>query len=474
MGACSPEPYTVDRYDMENPSLKGLPGFSASYVGFVEGVPVQGNVPPDRPEKNLLLSRCRAALSQMHPCAAVSEIMKEETSIVAGGRTWSENIVRLEHRSAVVVATSADATGFSRSLVPLLKCLTVVKLASELNRRDIAAVPLLWVTLGRVRDNDVNNGGRLDHPGNVSRPAGDSRNKLIDYFNISSEASLKSDIYRNQICDLLAWLARDFGLVSVDSSSVGLRLDRSPGLEGLRRKVSTLCERESKGRAVLDVAGDDSDASSQHPAGLSGALLLRLSLPATAEVIGPEEFASAAILSNLIGAAGMPKPFLWPRVSATIVDQRSRRTMAKFGLGLPDVLKGSAALLRGLEIDLSASEVSSRLEALAGHIRAGIAEISAKASGDPRIGRRVQASGSKILYQLRKIAVRSRQSADAQHDIAARQLEDLCSRILPGGALQESRLSSTKFLSMHSESVLQVLYRKIDVWDLNHQLIGLD
>jgi len=80
-----------------------------------------------------------------------------------------------------------------------------------------------------------------------------------------------------------------------------------------------------------------------------------------------------------------------------------------------------------------------------------------------------------MLYQLRKLVVRSRQSADAHHDIAARQFEGLCSRVAPGGGLQEGRLSATQFLSAHSGSILQVLSRRIDVWDLKHQLIaGLD
>lgn len=80
-----------------------------------------------------------------------------------------------------------------------------------------------------------------------------------------------------------------------------------------------------------------------------------------------------------------------------------------------------------------------------------------------------------MLYQLRKLAVRSRQFADSHHDIAQRQFERLCSRVAPGGGLQEARLSATQFLSAYSGSTLQAFSRKIDVWDLKHQLIaGLD
>jgi uncharacterized protein YllA (UPF0747 family) len=204
-------------------------------------------------------------------------------------------------------------------------------------------------------------------------------------------------------------------------------------------------------------------------------VLLRLALPLGAEIVGPEDYDTAVLVGNLVGSAGNAKPFLWPRVSATVVDRRSCRTMEKFRLELPDLLQGSVALSERLGIDRTASDVSNRLESLAENIRRRIDDICARAARDPRAVRRIRASGSRMHHQLRKLAVRSRQLADAHHDIAARQFEGLCSRVAPGGGLQEGRLSATQFLSAYSGSILQALSRKIDVWDLKHQLIvGLD
>jgi hypothetical protein len=465
MVARSPETRSLARCDMQNPSLRDLPFFPSAYVGFVAGAPSPGRASPDLPEKDLLISRCKAVLREMRLYAALPEILRQEASSIAGERSWSENLATLEQGTAVVVAAAVDAGGFGRSLVPLLKCLTAIKLAGELSRAGTPAVPLLWSSgLRQTEDSTANSSGE------AGRPARD----FIDYFNKYAESPSLNDLYLESARRILVLLAREFGLISVDSASFARRLADCVDLEGLRRKVTGSRTRESKTLPALDGAGGDPNASGRDMAGLSWELLLRLSLPVAAEITGPEEFNETAVLSDLVDAAGMPQPFLWPRVSATIVDQRSRRTMGKFGLGLPDLLQGSSTLLQRMELDRHASEVSNRLEALAGNIRVRIAGISARASGDPRTVRKVRASGSRMLYQLRKLAVRSRQAADARHDIAARQLEELLSRIVPGGELQERRLSAAQLLSTHPESTLRALYSMIDVWDLNHQLIGLD
>ena len=460
---------------MENPSLRDLPGFTSSYLGFVEGAPAPGPLSPDHPRKELLFSRCRAASRQIPLCAVASQTIREETPIFARSRRWSENVERLESSSAVVVGVSADTATFSTSLVPLLKCLTAIKLAGEISREGIPAVPLLWVdfpdwTAGSNTKNSDN--AEANRAG--IRESDNPLIKLTNDFNNTLEVLLNNELYRAKIDGILKWLIDEFGLVLVNPRTVGLRLIRKPDFEDQRRLASGLCEQAWKGPEAFDGAGSDSVVTGPEKERLSVALLLRFSLPVAAEVVAPDDLARTALLSHLAGRAGLVKPFLWPGISATIVDQRSRKIMDKFRLQLPDVLRGSAVLLLRLENDRGAAAVSGRLEALAGSIQVRIAELYTRASGDPRIARRIQASGSRMLYQLRKLAVRARLSADAHQDTMARQFEMLCNRIGPGGELQEQRLSATQLVSAHSESILAVLYRKIDVWDVRHQLIGLD
>jgi hypothetical protein len=457
---------------MVNANLKDLPGFSPSYIGFVEGATIHGQVLPDRPEKGALLSRCRSTLNWMQRSAATSEMLVKAAPIVTGSRLWSESIGKLKNCSAVVVGGSADAAEFSSSLAPLLRCLTVIKLAHEISREDVPAVPLVWV--GASAQVQEYGGGISDSV--EPRPAG-KRNAgslgpdLINYSNNRSEPTSGKDINSDSSRDVLMQLARDFGLILVDSASVRVALSGGVESEDLWRRVASISVGETDDSSNHNRSGRD-PATPGRP---RDALLFRLSVPAGAQVVGPEDYDTALLVRSLVGSAGRPEPFLWPRVSATFVDRRSVRAMERYKLGLPDLLQGNVAQSKRLGFDRTASDISSRLEGLAGTIRRRIDEIGVRAARDPRAVRRIRTSGSKMLYQLSKLAMRSRRFADAHQDTAARQLERVCGLVAPGGGLQERGLGTLQFLSQYPESVLEVLYRKINVWDLKHQIIvGLD
>ena len=457
---------------MTNPSLRDLPGFPSPYLGFLEGIPEPGHIPPNRPEKGPLLSRCGAASRRAPPPAVILELARKVAPTASGSCLWSENIEKLERHRAVVIGASADAAGFNTSLLPLLRCLTAIRLAAEISLDGVSAVPLLW--LNTAHRQQVDNAKEAGKVGPVQASSGqlrESGGNLVDYMNNGSKVSTNLDLYPNGCREVIMRLVHELGLVVIDSASTGFVLNHTPELSELRQRVIRICRQESAGQTVDDEPGCDPVIPGQ----TSVAVLLRLALPLGAEVVGPEDYDTAVQVGNLVGSAGNAKPFLWPRVSATVVDRRSCRTMEKYRLELPDLFRGGVAMSERLGIDRTASDVSNRLELLAGNIRRRIDDICLRAARDPRAVRRIRASGSRMLYQLRKLAVRSRQSADAHQDIAARQFEGLCSRVAPGGGLQEGRLSATQFLSAHSGPILQALSRRIDVWDLKHQLIaGLD
>ncbi len=458
---------------MMNPSLRELPGIPPSYVGFLEGIPAQeGQVLPERPEREALLSRCRSLLSRMPPDAIVPGLTEKAAPAVPGNRPISEHIERVARRSAVVIGTSADVADFSASLVPLLKCLTAIKLADEISLEGSPAVPLLWLdAAAHAQEDRETNRNQTDSQEAENRRDHRAGIDLISYLSQKSEEALNNDFNVDGSRLVLSRLMREFGLVVVDSTAIRRLLSGRGELEEWRQQVASVGETEGERGGAREKPGRYPVTSDR----AVDAVLLRFSVPLAAEVVGPEDYEPALHIGNLVGSAGRAKPFLWPRVSATIVDRRSCRIMVKFKLQLPALLHGGETLSERRGSARTAPDVLNRLEMLAGTIRRCVDDISARAAPDSRAVRRIQAAGSRMLYQLRKLAVRSSQFADAHRDIAARQLEELCRKVAPGGELQERKVGALQFLSVYPASVLQALYLKIDVWDLKHQLIvGLD
>lgn len=430
---------------MESPSLRDLPGFPPAYIDFVEDEP--SAVLPSASRKDRLVSRCREFPRQTPHSAILPQIIKERQDS-ARGRNWLENVERLARGAAVVVGTSIDRCSFNTSLVPLLKCLTAIKLASEISREGIAAVPMLRVDIG----SEVN---------------------FIENLSESAKLFINKEIYTDDSRDHLSWLVNDLGLISVDGTAVESLLAGSPDFEDLKTNAADVIDLELNKGATSPGGGCASGPSGSEKNALAAALRLRLCLPVAVEIVGPDDFSRAALVATFVEAAGLTKPILWPRVSATVVDLRSRKLMDKYNLELPAFLSGSAGKSRGIQVEKGAAMAIERLEVLAKGVNARMTELC-RSAGDPRNMRKLHSSGSRVLYQVRRLAERSRSSAEARHEIATRQLEWLRRRIGSSGELQETGLAVTELVSAHSEAVLPALFQHIDVWDPRHQLVRLD
>jgi uncharacterized protein YllA (UPF0747 family) len=428
-------------------NLRALPGFPPAYLKFVEGDSAPGSMTAEYPEKETLLSRSIAASRQTLLCAAACQAIREEVPALVSGDPLSENLGKLESRAAVVVGASAAAGDFTASLAPLLKCLTAIMLAAEISREGVAAVPVLWLRdekglqTGPAEMNRSSTEGGMASPGRQSDGSGAI---LTNNFREGSEPPSKIDLYDKQVIQVLTRLAGEFGIVPVCEAAVGKRLSATWEFGEPRRQAAALLEQVPDGPSESQAEASGSDDPGLESEGVAAALAVRLCLRDAAEVVGPDDLARMASVSRLFAAAGRVKPLLWPRVSATIVDPRSARIMNKYGLELPDVLQGSAALLGRFPVEQDAERVLELLEGLAG------------------------------MIESRMLAKRLRLSAGVRREIAGRQIERVCSHIGPGGDLQERGFSAAEFISAYSGPALARLYSEIDVWELKHQLIELD
>jgi hypothetical protein len=457
---------------MKYVNLRVLPGFPPAYLKFVEG-----DSAPVSMTKETLLSRCKAASRQTLLCAAACEAIREEVPALISRDEWLENLRKLESCAAVVIGASAAAGDFTVSLAPLLKCLTAIKVAAEISREGLAAVPVLWLRDEKGLKTSPAEMKRSSTESGVGSPEkqGDGAGKTLTKNSREvTETPSKIDLHSKQVIEVLTHLVGGFGMVPVGEAAVGTRLSATREFGELRRQAAALLEQAPDEPPQSRAEASGSDDPGLKNGGAAAALIVRLCLPEAAEVVGPDDFAEMESIGRLLAAAGRSKPLLWPRVSATIVDRRSSRIMAKYGLELPDALQGSAALLGRFPVEQDAARVLELLEGLAGMIESRISDLSARAAGDARTVGKVRASGSRMLYQVRKLAERFRLSAGIRREIAGRQIGRVCSHIGPGGDLQERGFSAAEFISAYPEPGLARLYSEINVWEFRHQLIQLD
>jgi uncharacterized protein YllA (UPF0747 family) len=227
------------------------------------------------------------------------------------------------------------------------------------------------------------------------------------------------------------------------------------------------CSSNAAGQ-VRDKAAQSFDFS----AGLTPILQHRL-FPAVAIVAGPRQLDCLAQAMPLFDYFGLQPPVVWPQVTATLLDARSRKLLEKYHLSLEQLFTGPEALLRKLMDDSSASDPVERFQRLQTEV-GGLLDsvVAALPPEDKSLSPVVDTSRSKILYQLSRLQERFVEARTLRREAMGRHLDRLCSSLAPEGQLQES-IGGVEFLLRYSRNLLPELYDKIDVWSHEHQIIPI-
>lgn len=197
-------------------------------------------------------------------------------------------------------------------------------------------------------------------------------------------------------------------------------------------------------------------------------------LPTIAYTGGPAEvayFAQAAVVYEEV--LGRLTPVL-PRFSATLLDARAQRLMAKYQLTLPDLFHGSEALrdllaLRSLppELQRSFDDADRSLTTALDSVRHGLQKL------DPTLVDAAARAQSKMLYQLGRLRGRAANAEVRRQQEIARHAEWLSSALYPNKNLQERELAGVQFLARHGRELLRGLYESAKAGCPGHQVIAL-
>lgn len=197
-------------------------------------------------------------------------------------------------------------------------------------------------------------------------------------------------------------------------------------------------------------------------------------LPTAAYLGGPAEIAyfaqSSVVYEQLLGRM----PVVMSRASFTLVDARSARTMSKYGIGLPDLLRGRKHLRSKMEQLMLPPELSERLresEKVLKEMLAGLHEPIAKL--DQTLVGALETAESKILYQFSNLAAKAAHAVAQRSAVLDTHERELLGALYPRGELQERALCFLPMLATHGRGLLDELIKRAHPGGAKHQVLYL-
>ncbi|MGB9604332.1 MAG: hypothetical protein ACPL88_00460, partial [Bryobacteraceae bacterium] len=169
---------------------------------------------------------------------------------------------------------------------------------------------------------------------------------------------------------------------------------------------------------------------------------------------------------------GVPPPVWRPRPSCTLVDPRSARLMARYGLRFARLLGGEQAVREIIAPSLRPPALVEAVSRSRAEVVAALDRVRTQVSvwGGPVV-KAIEKSSGKILYQLGKIERRIAREALRRDEQASRDIVWLCNRLAPRRRLQERVYGIVALMAAHGPQVVERLWDSI-AWDcFDHQLV---
>jgi len=469
-----------------------LPGIPRIWSDYASGLLPERFLPPAPQDLSVLRTRPADARNQRFRFQSLSQFSGNR-SAPDSGRTL-ESLGKLRRQGSVAVVAAIRESLFGGPAVQILKCLAAVKACRELGTNGIAAVPVCWVSSAPASDPSRWTLNLLDYQGEVctlrlqpeetapSNQAPPSR-QIFDLLAKIEEIGLgmfdagimemlrtayNSSNLRAATAHLFSALMEDLGMIVVDPQSPECKplIEEAQTVPGVRaERIGILLEEQN---ALLNQAGYPDPA----PETVCPEIVLQGCIfPAFASVVGPLDFRDFLRVLPVFDEMGVSRPAAWPYPGVTVMDSRSRRTLARYHIEIEELFSGESGIMEKARHSTPHS-AHERLRELA-------VEADRRLSGLPipqgdKVTRTRDSCREKIVYQIEKLGKRYESAGERRQQAAVRQTRKARNFLAPEGCTQEQGLAGIQFLLRYSMPVLQLLYDKLDILKFEHQLIPMD
>jgi bacillithiol biosynthesis cysteine-adding enzyme BshC len=200
-------------------------------------------------------------------------------------------------------------------------------------------------------------------------------------------------------------------------------------------------------------------------------------LPTLAYIAGPSEVAYWAQLKRAYQFFGVEMPFVVPRASLTIVEQKISKVFEKIGGEFREAryeqfFTEKDVMMREYIAEHSDIKLESLFESAEQEVRQALAKLETSLKTlDASLIQTAETTQNKMLFQLGQLKEKAfRAEKQKQNDFLS-QIEKCEANLLPMGSMQERVLNIASYLNKYGLSFIETIQRVIEESDFSTHLI---
>jgi bacillithiol biosynthesis cysteine-adding enzyme BshC len=197
-------------------------------------------------------------------------------------------------------------------------------------------------------------------------------------------------------------------------------------------------------------------------------------LPTAVYVGGPNEIAYFAQLKPIYEFFDLTMPIIYPRATATILEEKLESILQKFELDLTAFFGNLETVLRTVSEQISDIKVEDMFRNVGARMRESLNELKFGINQiDPTLLGALDTASSKIEFQLNVLKEKTINAQKKKNEIALKQVEKVANNILPFGELQERQINVIYFMNKYGLDFVKWLTEEVKIDLFHHQVIHL-
>ncbi len=197
-------------------------------------------------------------------------------------------------------------------------------------------------------------------------------------------------------------------------------------------------------------------------------------LPTAAYVAGPSEVAYFAQFKPLYKEFNIPEPIIYPRASATVVEERVEKVLTRFALQPTQFFQDVEFIKQKIAVQVSDFKAEELFANTYGSVEESLNSLrSGMQTIDPTLGGALDGALGRIKSTLDVLKDKTIAAQKRQHEVYLRQIDKVALNLFPNSNFQERELNILYFLNKYGLEFVRWLNGELQIDKFKHQIVKI-
>ncbi len=197
-------------------------------------------------------------------------------------------------------------------------------------------------------------------------------------------------------------------------------------------------------------------------------------LPTVAYVGGLSEVAYFAQMKEVYKRFNLPMPIIYPRKSLTLIEKKVDKALKTYSLKLQDIWRNADGKIKEITKEKIPKSLDKAFKTTTSNLDKDLKDIKQETMAfEPTLEKSVDLTIGKIHHQINLLEKKIFKASKKQNTIMMQRMHIAKSSLYPNQRLQERVFNITPFLIKYGFSLMDRLYKAVDITHHDHQLFKL-